>query len=66
MPIARLRLAMLGLAIALHATLPRWKSELREAFAIAPAWALAGAVVIMGGIFSLFAGMASPFFYFQF
>ena len=29
-------------------------------------WALAGAAVIMGGIFSLFSGMASPFFYFQF
>jgi len=57
---------MLALAIALHATPPRWKSELREAFAIAPAWALAGAVVITGGVFSLFAGMANPFFYFQF
>ena len=66
MPIAGLGLAMLALAIVLHATPPRWKSELREAFAIAPAWALAGLVVIMGGIFSLFAGMASPFFYFQF
>jgi D-alanyl-lipoteichoic acid acyltransferase DltB (MBOAT superfamily) len=65
-PISRVGFAMLVFAVALHATPPRWKSELREAFAVAPAWALAGAVVIVGGILSLFAGMASPFFYFQF
>jgi len=59
-------LLMLGLAIALHATPQRWKATLREAFSIAPAWSLGLAVVIAGGVLSLFAGFAAPFFYFQF
>jgi alginate O-acetyltransferase complex protein AlgI len=59
-------LLLLSAAILLHATPQRWKSTLREAFAIAPAWALGLAVVLAGGVLSLFAGFASPFFYFQF
>jgi alginate O-acetyltransferase complex protein AlgI len=59
-------LLMLGLAIALHATPQRWKATLKEACAIAPAWALGLTVVLVGGFLSLFAGFASPFFYFQF
>ncbi len=59
-------LTMLALAIALHATPQGWKAILREAFATAPAWALGVTVVVVGGVLSLFAGFATPFFTFQF
>ena len=59
-------LLMLAAAIALHATPQRWKATLREAFAVAPAWSLGLAAVLAGAVLSLFAGFASPFFYFQF
>ncbi len=59
-------LVMLAAAIALHATPQRWKGLLQETFASAPAWGIGVVVVIVGGVLSLFAGFASPFFYFQF
>jgi alginate O-acetyltransferase complex protein AlgI len=59
-------LLLLAAAIALHATPRRWKATLKEAFAIAPAWSLGLAVVVVGAVLSLFAGYAAPFFYFQF
>ncbi len=59
-------LTMLGIAIALHATPQRWKTTSQQAFAGAPAYAVGLAVVFAGGVLSLFAGFASPFFYFQF
>ena len=57
---------VLLVAVALHATPQRWKEQLSAAFAEADPWALALAVLIVGGVLSLFAGLAAPFFYFQF
>jgi D-alanyl-lipoteichoic acid acyltransferase DltB (MBOAT superfamily) len=56
----------LAAALALHTTPQRWKLALQDAFAEAPAWGVGAAVVVGGAVLSLFAGMASPFFYFQF
>ena len=59
-------LGMLAFAAALHATPQRWKTDLQAAFSVAPAWSIAIIAVLTGGLLSLFAGYASPFFYFQF
>jgi D-alanyl-lipoteichoic acid acyltransferase DltB (MBOAT superfamily) len=52
--------------IALHLSPQMWKEKLREAFSTASAWSLACIVVLAGAVLSLFAGITSPFFYFQF
>jgi len=59
-------IGFLGAAVALHVTPQSWKTTLQAGFAQAPAWALGLAVVVVGAVLSLFSGMASPFFYFQF
>jgi alginate O-acetyltransferase complex protein AlgI len=53
-------------AVLLHATPRGWKTALMDAFADAPAWALALALLLGGGVLSLFSGLSAPFFYFQF
>ncbi|MFT5682574.1 MAG: alginate O-acetyltransferase complex protein AlgI [Myxococcota bacterium] len=53
-------------AFALHATPQRWKSQLSDAFSTTSPWGLALIILMAGGVLSLFAGLASPFFYFQF
>jgi hypothetical protein len=57
--------ALLAAAL-LHATPVSWKHDLQQAFARAPAYALATTVVLCGAVLVLFAGLAQPFFYFQF
>ena len=42
------------------------KDTLRAGFTQAPSWGLASATLVTGAVLSLFASMASPFFYFQF
>jgi len=59
-------LGVLVVAVALHATPQRWKKQLSEAFSQADPWALALAILLVGSVLSLFAGLAAPFFYFQF
>ena len=59
-------LLMLAVAVALHATPQGWKRSLSERFAAAEPWTLALIVLLVGGVLSLFAGLAAPFFYFQF
>jgi len=59
-------LAALAGGVALHFTPVSWKEDLRAAFGVMPAWGVALVVVLAGGVLSLFAGMATPFFYFQF
>ncbi len=55
-----------GAAVFLHGTPKSWKEELQAAFAEMPAWGLGAVIVLAGGVLSLFAGLAQPFFYFQF
>jgi alginate O-acetyltransferase complex protein AlgI len=59
-------LLTLAAAVALHATPQGWKARLSEAFSVASPWTLALIVLLVGGVLSLFAGLAAPFFYFQF
>ena len=59
-------LFVLAIAIALHVTPQRWKVQLSEAFSQAEPWTLALIILVVGGVLSLFAGLAAPFFYFQF
>ena len=59
-------LGMLLAAAALHASPQSWKTSLMAGFAEAPAWTVAFIAILVGGLLSLFAGYASPFFYFQF
>ena len=59
-------LGMFAVAVALHFTPRSWKDTLRAAFMEAPAWGVASATMVTGAVLSLFAAMASPFFYFQF
>jgi len=59
-------LGTLAFAAVLHATPTRWKTEIQQGFANAPSYAIGLSVVLGGGVLSLFAGMARPFFYFQF
>jgi len=61
-----LGLGFLAGAAALHFSPERWKERLKAAFGAAPGWALGAAAVAAGGVLSLFAGLARPFFYFQF
>lgn len=53
-------------AVALHATPQSWKRWLQDLFSVAPGWMLALAVLLVGGVLSLFSELAAPFFYFQF
>ncbi len=53
-------------AVALHWTPQRWKRRLQDRFAGLPAPILALIVLGVGGVLSLFSGLAAPFFYFQF
>ena len=59
-------LGLLALAAALHATPQGWKRRLQDAFSLADPWTLGVLCVLGAGVLSLFAGLASPFFYFQF
>jgi len=59
-------LALVALAGGLHLSPRSWKEGLRQAFAEAPAYALGLALVLAGGVLSMFAEYVSPFFYFQF
>ena len=59
-------LGFLVFAAALHFTPQSWKETLKQGFAASPAWALGVTIVLVGGVLSLFAGLARPFFYFQF
>ena len=61
-----LGMVMLSAAAALHFTPVRWKTQLFEIFEEMPAYGIATAIVLTGGVLSLFAGFAAPFFYFQF
>ncbi len=56
----------LGAAAALHWTPQGWKRRLQDLFAGLPAFAVAMVVLLVGGVLSLFSGLAAPFFYFQF
>ena len=58
-------LALFG-AAALHVSPVDWKTRLQAAFGHMPAWGLAAVGVCAVGVLSLFAGLAAPFFYFQF
>lgn len=53
-------------AIGLHFTPSRWKDQLSQMFSVLPPHAIAIAIVMTASVLSLFAGYASPFFYFQF
>ncbi|HJN77061.1 MAG TPA: MBOAT family O-acyltransferase [Myxococcota bacterium] len=59
-------LLALAAAAALHLSPIGLKDRLREAFGEMPPWGLAAVGVCAVGILSLFAGLAAPFFYFQF
>jgi D-alanyl-lipoteichoic acid acyltransferase DltB (MBOAT superfamily) len=59
-------LSVLVFTVLLHASPARWKIELQRGFSEAPSYAIAASIVVGGGVLSLFAGMARPFFYFQF
>ena len=59
-------LLVLGVAITLHTTPQQWKHKLSAAFSSADPWTLGLIVLLVGGVLSLFAGMAAPFFYFPF
>jgi alginate O-acetyltransferase complex protein AlgI len=59
-------LLALGAGILLHISPLSWKDRLRDGFAVAPAWGLACIVILVGAVLSLFAGITTPFFYFQF
>jgi len=59
-------LATLCFAALLHLSPTRWKTALQQGFAQSPSYAIGLTVLLSGGVLSLFAGMARPFFYFQF
>ena len=64
--IDRWGLLALVAAMALHFTPQAWKRSLQTLFAGLPTWTLALIVLGVGGVLSLFTGLAAPFFYFQF
>ncbi len=55
-----------GVAVLLHLTPQRWKLDLERGFGLAPSYAVALVVVLVGSGLALFGNMAEPFFYFQF
>ena len=59
-------LSMLGIATVLHFSPSQWKQQLRTLFEEMPASGVAAAIVLIAGVLTLFAGFATPFFYFQF
>lgn len=59
-------LVAFGAAVLLHLTPQSWKRLLEQTFSLAPMWAVALVVVMVGAVLSVFASMAAPFFYFQF
>ena len=59
-------LGMLSAAVALHFTPPHWKEQLSTLYSEMPPVGVAASIVLCAGVLSLFAGFASPFFYFQF
>jgi alginate O-acetyltransferase complex protein AlgI len=59
-------LLFVGAALVLHFSPVRWRDQIRNWFAEAPAFAVAVAVVLVAGLCSLFAENADAFYYFQF
>ena len=59
-------LSFVGMAVVLHYSPVGIRDRIRAWFAEAPAFAVAVAVVLIGGLCSLFAENADEFYYFQF